>query len=94
MTEQKLSHGTHTSAFIKEGDGLDRVGAGNSTQKSATHIFYGVAGENNSRTCADLPLQEKISDGLKEEAYDISTYESRTKPDSNVVTSYPVCFDV
>ncbi|GFO11454.1 hypothetical protein PoB_003795900 [Plakobranchus ocellatus] len=90
MTEQKLSHGTHTSAFVKQTEGLDRAGSDNSTQKSATYIFYGLDGENSSRAFVDLSPQEKISDGLKEEAYDVRTYESRAKPYSNVVTSYPV----
>ncbi|GFN74499.1 hypothetical protein PoB_000100500 [Plakobranchus ocellatus] len=90
MTEQKLSHGIHKSAFVKQNKGLDRAGSGNSTQKSAIHIFYGLDGENSSRAFADLSLQEKVSDRLKEEAYDVSTYESRAKPYSNFVKSYPV----
>ncbi|GFO17028.1 hypothetical protein PoB_004353300 [Plakobranchus ocellatus] len=90
MTEQKLSHGTHTSAFVKQNTGFDRAGSDNSTQKSATDIFYGLGGENSSRAFAGLSLQKKISGGLKEKAYDISTNSSRTKPYSNVVTRYPV----
>ncbi|GFO37232.1 reverse transcriptase/ribonuclease h/methyltransferase [Plakobranchus ocellatus] len=90
MTEQKLSHGTHTNAFVKQTEGLDRAGSDNSTQKSATNIFYGIDGENSSRAFVDLSPQEKISDGLKEETYDARTYESRAKPYSNFVTSYPV----
>ncbi|GFN74560.1 hypothetical protein PoB_000106600 [Plakobranchus ocellatus] len=86
MTEQKLSHGIHVSAFVKQNTGFDRAGSDNSTQKSAIDFFYGLDNENSSRAFAGLSLQKKIS----KEAYDVSTNESRAKPYSNFVTSYPV----
>ncbi|GFN83531.1 hypothetical protein PoB_001003700 [Plakobranchus ocellatus] len=84
ITQESPSPGIHTRTFVKE-KGLDPVGCGNTTQISATSVLIGLGDENNSTVSTDLPLKEKSSQKPKDE----SAYEFRTKPYSNLMTSYP-----
>ncbi|GFN83530.1 hypothetical protein PoB_001003600 [Plakobranchus ocellatus] len=89
ITEQRPSHGIHSRTFVIENRGLNLVGFGNSTQKSATPISDDLVGEN-SWVSNDLLLQEKSSHKHKEKVYDVSTSEFKTKPHLNLVASSPL----